>query len=112
MEELNIYYPDSASFVSEPYGLSNFHKWVIPQIIKDCEGEFSPIEATIEEINKLNTILSESKYMDEDKEFLNTKYQEWKDVYLPKPTDESIIVPSTDNIYQIVPKEFKKSIYK
>ena len=109
MEDLNIYYPHSASFVSEPYGLSEFHKWVIPQIIKDCEGEFSPIEATIEEKNRLNTILSESKYMDSDKMFLNEKVQEWRQVYMPPGGD--IRLPE-NNIYQIVPKQFKKSIYE
>lgn len=115
MEELNIYYPHSSSLVSEPYGLSEFHKWVIPQILKDVEGEYSPIEASAIEVDRLNTILSESKYWDDDKELLNGKYIEWREIYIP-PTlasaDDMDERNPSSNIYLIVPKEFKKTIYK
>lgn len=112
MEKLNIYSPTSASFVSEPYGLSEFHKWVIPQIIKDSLGEFSPIECTEDEIQKMETILSESKYFNTDKELLNTKYIEWMKVYIPPSMNDEYLTNPNAGIYDIVPKQFKKSIYE
>ena len=114
MESFNIYSPTSASFVSEPYGLSEFHKWVLPQILKDTYGDYSPISSSFEDINRLEGIYSQSFYMEADREFLSEKYHQWFRVYVPLATHSDMLATdaSTDTIYSIVPKQFKKSIYE
>jgi len=103
MENYNIYSPTSSSFVSEPYGLSEFHKWVIPQMIKDNFREVSPTSSSLEDIDRMREIVSQSFYMEDDRMFLADKFKYWRMGYQPSIQD-----PLKD----LVPKPFKKSIYE